>query len=79
MLSLNGSTYVTNVRSNKIFVIDEFTDEIIDSIETPFAPKNILKDSNNRIWVLCGDANATDKRHFIIKLDNLNKNIEEIK
>jgi YVTN family beta-propeller protein len=34
MLSLNGYTYVTNVRSSKIMVIDEFTDEIIDSIIT---------------------------------------------
>ncbi|MFZ4797585.1 MAG: YncE family protein [Bacteroidia bacterium] len=75
MLSLNGYTYITNVRSNKLLVIDEFTDEIIDSITTPFAPKNILKDSNNRIWILCGDVNAIDKRHFIIQLDVLNKNV----
>jgi DNA-binding beta-propeller fold protein YncE len=75
MLSLNGNTYITNVRSNKILVIDEFTDEITDSIATPFAPKNILKDTSNRIWVLCGDANAIDKRHYIIQLDILNKNI----
>jgi YVTN family beta-propeller protein len=77
MLSLNGYTYVTNVRSSKIMVIDEFTDEIIDSIITPFAPKNILKDVNNRIWVLCGDANAIDNKHFIIQLDALNKNISK--
>ncbi len=75
MLSLNGYTYVTNVRSSKIMVIDEFTDEIIDSISTPFAPKNILKDGNNRIWVLCGDVNAIDNKHFIIQLDDLNKKI----
>jgi DNA-binding beta-propeller fold protein YncE len=75
MLSLNGYTYVTNVRSSKIMVIDVFTDEIIDSIITPFAPKNILKDLNNRIWVLCGDVNAIDNKHFIIQLDTLNKNI----
>jgi len=77
MLSLNGYTYITNVRSSKIMVIDEFTDEIIDSIITPFAPKNILKDVNNRIWVLCGDANAIDNKHFIIQLDALNKNISK--
>ena len=75
MLSLNGYTYITNVSSSKILVIDEFSDEIIDSIITPFAPKNILKDANNRIWVLCGDANAIDNKHFIIQLDVLNKNI----
>ncbi len=75
MLSLNGYTYVTNVRSNKIMVIDEFTDEIIDSIITPFAPKNILKDGNNHIWILCGDVNAIDNKHFIIQLDTLNKKI----
>ena len=70
MLSLNGYTYVTNVRSSKIMVIDEFTDEIIDSIITPFAPKNILKDADNRIWILCGDVNAIDNKHFIIQLDD---------
>lgn len=75
MLSLNGYTYVTNVRSSKVMVIDEFTDEIIDSIITPFAPKNILKDANNRIWILCGDVNAIDNKHIIIQLDALNKNI----
>lgn len=75
MVSINGKTYATNMRGNSINIIDENTDQIIDSIETPFAPKNILKDSANHIWVLCGDANAADKRHFIVKIDLQTKQI----
>jgi len=78
MLSLNGKMYVTNIRSKFIGIIDENTNLLIDSIETPFAPKNIVKDSANNIWVLCGDANALDKRHFLIKI-NVNQNRVEKK
>jgi len=74
MLSINGKMYATNLKSNYINIIDENTDQIIDSIKTPFAPKNILKDSANNIWVLCGDANAIDKRHYLIEI-NTNKKI----
>ncbi len=69
MISINGKTYVTNLRGSYINIIDENTDQIIDSIETPFAPKNILKDASNHLWVLCGDANASNKKHFIVKID----------
>lgn len=73
MLSINGKTYATNLKSNYLSIIDENTDQIIDSIETPFAPKNILKDSANHIWVLCGDANAIDKRHYLIQINSNNQ------
>lgn len=75
MISINGKTYASNLRGSSINIIDENTDQIIDSIETPFAPKNILKDSSNHLWVLCGDANASDKRHFIVKIDLQTKKI----
>lgn len=75
MISINGKTYATNLRGSSINIIDENTDQIIDSIETPFAPKNILKDASNHLWVLCGDANASDKRHFIVKIDLQTKQI----
>lgn len=75
MISINGKTYATNLRGSYINIIDENTDQIIDSIETPFAPKNILKDSSNNLWVLCGDANANNKKHFIVKIDLKTKQI----
>jgi len=77
MLSLNGKMYVTNIRSKFIGIIDENTHLLIDSIETPFASKNIVKDSANNIWVLCGDANASDKRHFLIKINVNQKSVEK--
>ena len=75
MMSINGKTYATNLRGSFINIIDENTDQIIDSIETPFAPKNILKDSSDHLWVLCGDANAKNKRHFIVKINLETKQI----
>ncbi len=75
MLSINGKTYATNLKSGYLKIIDENTDLIIDSIETPFASKNILKDSNNHLWVLCGDVNANNKKHFIVKIDLQTKQI----
>ncbi len=75
MISINGKTYATNLRGSSINIIDENTNQIIDSIETPFAPKNILKDASNNLWVLCGDANASNKKHFIVKIDLETKQI----
>lgn len=76
MISINGKTYATNMLGSFINIIDENTDQIIDSIETPFAPKNILKDSANHIWVLCGNtsSNVIDNRHYLIQI-----NLEEKK
>ncbi len=77
MISLNGNTYVTNMRKNFISVIDNSTDAIVDTITTPFAPKNILLDSANRIWILCGDnVSSIDNKYFIVRLDSLNENVE---
>lgn len=75
MISFDNKTYITNLGSNKIYVIDEINDVLIDSIEVEFAPKNILLDSNNKAWVLCGNAEAIDKRHFIVQLDLQQKKI----
>lgn len=69
MLSYKSKTYVTNVKTNHVSIIDELTDQVIDSIETPFAPKSIVQDSAHNLWVLCGDINATDKKHFIVYID----------
>jgi hypothetical protein len=75
MLSVSGKTYVTNVKTKSIAIIDENTDQIVDSISTPFAPKSLVLDSANTLWVLCGDINATDKRHYLLHIDLKNKTI----
>lgn len=36
-----------------ILVIDPENDMVVDSIKTPFQPKDILMDINEKIWVMC--------------------------
>jgi YVTN family beta-propeller protein len=52
MVEANNSVYVNNSGNKKIFVIDPTSDAIKDSIELTATPNGIVKDKNNKIWLL---------------------------
>lgn len=77
MLFFRNKVYVTNLRKNYLSIVDAATNLIVDTIETPFAPKSLVRDSAQRIWVLCGDNQASDKHHFLIRLDSSGSLVEK--
>ena len=46
--------FVANwVGGNEVMVIDNTTDEVVDSIEVGIEPESMVFDRNNMLWVLC--------------------------
>lgn len=53
-LVVSGSeVWICNVRKRKVYVVDTGSDRIIDSVAVGDAPRNIRRDKNGRLWVLC--------------------------
>ncbi len=52
MVEANNNVYVNNSGNKKVFVLDPSTDAIKDSIVLTATPNGIVKDKNNKIWLL---------------------------
>lgn len=49
-----NNLFVTNwMNGNQVFVINSFTDQIVDSVEVGREPESIAIDRHLRLWVLC--------------------------
>lgn len=69
-------TFVANwVGGHEIMVIDNRTDEVLDSIEVGVEPESMVYDGNNMIWVLCNGGWA---RENFAELDGINISTNKI-
>lgn len=53
LLLAEGRLYVTSTEGNALTVINTTTNAVESTIALPDGPKNILRDGNGNIWVLC--------------------------
>lgn len=54
ILTVSEITYVAHwTGGNKVFVIDNATDLVTDSVEVGLEPETMVADRNNRLWILC--------------------------
>jgi YVTN family beta-propeller protein len=60
LLLADGKLYVTASYGNALTVINTTTDVVESTIAMPDGPKNILRDGNGNIWVLCSKYLATN-------------------
>lgn len=70
MLSYNSKVYVTNSngygQDSTVSVINTATDDVVKTITVGDDPKALVKDKNNKIWVLCGGTIIYDNITFEI-------------
>lgn len=82
MIQIDNSLYVNSWSyDNKILVIDINTDNLIDSIEVLAQPRKIVKDKNNKLWVLCDggyEGSFYVGQKGIVKINTENNSIENI-
>ena len=74
MAMVNNTAFVTSVRSSAVYLVNTSTDMVIDSIVVGVSPKNILKDKNNKLWVLCGEYDSPYAQ--LVRINPQNKSIE---
>lgn len=53
LLLFNGTAYVTNTRTDKIYLVNTDTDILEDSITVGFCSSSLRLDYQNNIWVYC--------------------------
>lgn len=79
MLLYQKNAFVTNTRTNYIYVINTETDIITDSIQVGTSPFSIKIDKNNKLWVLCSGTTNTNNNinGSLYKINPLNLQIEQ--
>ena len=76
IVTIGTKSYVANwVGGNKISVINTLNDQVVDSIEVGIEPESMVKDKNDKLWVLC---NGGWMRQNFAELDMINTEINEI-
>lgn len=83
MVQVGKYVYVTSwLAENQVYIIDTENDLVVDSIKTPFQPKNIVKDIKNKIWVTSdGGYNQKTKlteKSSLLRIDPETRTIEKI-
>lgn len=74
MLAFNDNLFVTQVQRNKVLIIDTKTDKILDSIQVGEEPQWILKDKEDKLWVLCNAYKKTQAA-TLHRIDPLTKQV----
>jgi len=71
LLSVGNFTFVTNLESKYLSVIDNKSDKIVDSIDVGFGSNSLQLDAENKIWVL---SKGDEQNNFKAKLSRINPN-----
>lgn len=78
MAMIYNKVFVTNIRSQYLYVINTTTDLIEDSIQVGLNTGNIVLDKNDKVWTLSsGDVSAAEEVK-LIKIDPLINKIESV-
>lgn len=71
MCLYGNKVFVTNTRSEYLYVVDTLSETVIDSIKLSYASNSICKDKYNKLWVLCCGKDAQKAEVYCVNPDNL--------
>jgi DNA-binding beta-propeller fold protein YncE len=58
MLKIDDKVYITNTKTEYIYIANSLTNQIIDSLKLSLGSNSIVKDKENHIWVSCVGDNS---------------------
>jgi DNA-binding beta-propeller fold protein YncE len=78
MLKVNDKIFVCNIYSSKLYVLNESTLNITDSIEVGTFANSMILDKNKKLWILSKGNNSEQKAGKLYRYnpENLNKEFE---
>lgn len=65
MLLLNDTVYVCDKTNDNLLIINPANHALVDSIKLGVEPNSIIKDKNNKLWILCGGGFQEDNPKLI--------------
>jgi YVTN family beta-propeller protein len=73
-----NKAFITNwIGGHEVMVIDNTTDEVVDSVEVGIEPESMVFDGNNMIWVLCNGGLSEENFAELDGIDIATNNIEK--
>jgi len=72
-----GNAFVTNMLTDKVYVINTATDSIEDSIQVGYASNSIREDKYGMIWVLSSGSNQLNKLASLCKINPISRQVEK--
>jgi DNA-binding beta-propeller fold protein YncE len=77
MLHSGNKVYVTNISTEFLYVINDSTDQITDSIHITKGGSFISQDMNGKIWLLCGGDYLGTYTGMLYRINPANNSVEQ--
>lgn len=77
LISVYGKTYITNKQSDKIYIVNEATDLLEDSIQVGYGSNSIREDKDGKLWVLCSGSISNTIKASLHKINPVTKQVEQ--
>ncbi|PKP48803.1 MAG: cell surface protein [Bacteroidetes bacterium HGW-Bacteroidetes-12] len=77
MLLFNDTAYICDVSNNQILLINTNSDAVITSVSTGEQPLSLVKDKNNKLWILC-DGGINSSLPQLIKFNPQTRQTEQV-
>ena len=77
MHMLYGKVFITNLKNDKLYVVNAANDLLEDSLVLAQCPGSIVEDKNGKLWVLCQGDVSMNKAGALFCINPVNKSIEK--
>jgi hypothetical protein len=77
MLVVGNEVYVTNTRTDKIYIVNSSSDAVADSIQVGFASNSMAVDKNGKLWVFCAGDAANSIHASIYRVNTATRMVEQ--
>ena len=75
LLLHNDTVYVCDVSNDNLLIINPNNNTLIDSVKLGVQPNSIVKDQNNKLWIMC-DGGFNESNPKLIKFNPQTRTIE---
>ena len=83
IVTSGGKSFITNwvgpyyASGKEVMVVNNSTNQIVDSIEVGYEPESIVVDKNNMVWVLCNGGYSRNNYAELIGINSSTNKIEK--
>lgn len=77
MYLMFGKAYITNMKNDKLYIVNTATDLLEDSLVLAQSPCSVVEDKNGKLWVLCQGDESLNKAGALFCINPVNKSIEK--
>jgi YVTN family beta-propeller protein len=73
-----GKAFITNRKSEYVYVVQTTNDSLLDSIQVGYGSNSIVRDKDDKLWVSCEGNSSLSQLPRLVKFNPANHQIESI-